>query len=141
MYEQKTPIWYWPISALALVWNALGVMVYLQQAFMSEEDFKNLDPAQQDLLTSQPEWITAAFAIAVFAGFVGCILLLMRKKLAVRMLILSFAAVVAQYTGFYLQGYWEGLSGAAMLMPILVPVVALALIFLARHFEQRGVLT
>lgn len=141
MFEQKPPIWYWAISALALVWNALGVMAYLQQAFMSAEDFKNLDPAQQDLLASQPQWITAAFAIAVFAGFVGCILLLMRKKIAVRMLILSFAAVVVQYSGFYLEGYWHGLSGAALAMPILIPVIALGLIFFARHFERRAVLT
>ena len=140
MNSAKAPIWYWMVSGLALVWNALGVIVYLQQAFMSVEDFRNLDLAQQDLLSSQPEWITAAFAIAVLAGFVGCVLLLLRKKLAVRMLILSFAAVAAQYTGFYLEGYWEGLSGAAILMPVLVPVVALALIFFARHFEQRTVL-
>jgi cation transport ATPase len=141
MFEQKPPIWYWAISALALVWNALGVMAYLQQAFMSAEDFKNLDPAQQDLLSSQPEWITAAFAIAVFAGLVGCVLLLIRKRLAVRMLLLSFAAVVAQYTGFYLEGYWQGLSGVTMTMPVLIPVVALGLIFFARYFEKRRVLT
>ena len=141
MNSQKAPIWYWMIAGIALVWNALGVMVYLQQAFMSAEEFRNLDPAQQDLLSSQPEWITAAFAISVLAGFVGCILLLLRKKLAVRMLILSFVAIVAQYSGFYLEGYWEGLSGPALLMPVLVPVVALALIFFARHFEKRAVLS
>ncbi|GAB5488631.1 MAG: hypothetical protein Pars2KO_22010 [Parasphingorhabdus sp.] len=141
MNSQKAPIWFWIVSSVALVWNALGVMVYLQQAFMSAGDFQNLDPAQQDLLSNQPEWITATFAIAVFAGFVGCILLLLRKKLAVRMLALSFVAVIAQYTGFYLEGYWEGLSGPALLMPVLVPVVALCLIIFARHFEQRTVLS
>lgn len=141
MSIQKVPIWYWIISGLALLWNALGLLVYLQQAFMSAEDFRNLDPVQQDLLSNQPEWITAAFAIAVLAGFVGCILLLLRRKLAVRMLILSFLAVVAQYTGFYLEGYWHGLSGAAILMPVLVPIVAMGLVFFARHFEKRTVLT
>lgn len=141
MNSQKAPIWYWAVSAIALVWNALGLMVYLQQAFMSAEDFRNLDPAQQDMLSSQPQWITVAFAIAVFAGFVGCILLLLRKKLAVRMFTLSCIAVFAQYTGFYLEGYWEGLSGVTILMPVLVPVVALGLIFYARYFEKRSVLT
>ncbi len=140
MNSGKAPIWYWIISGLALAWNALGVMVYLQQVFMTAEDFRNLDPAQQDLLSNQPEWITVAFAIAVLAGFVGCILLLLRRKIAVRMLVLSFVAVVAQYSGFYLEGYWEGLSGVAILMPVLVPLVALGLIFFARHFEQRAVL-
>ncbi|MEP2988760.1 MAG: hypothetical protein ABJN65_00510 [Parasphingorhabdus sp.] len=141
MNSGKAPIWYWIISGLALAWNALGVMVYLQQAFMTAEDFRNLDPAQQDLLSNQPEWITVAFAIAVLAGFVGCVLLLLRRKLAVRMLTLSFVAVAAQYTGFYLEGYWEGLSGVAILMPVLVPIVALGLIFFARHFERRAVLS
>ncbi len=44
MNSGKVPIWYWLVSAVALVWNALGVMVYLQQAFMSVEDFRNLEP-------------------------------------------------------------------------------------------------
>ena len=141
MNSTKAPVWFWVISGIALVWNALGVGAYLQQAFMSAEEFGKLPPGQQDLIANQPEWVTAAFAIAVFAGFVGCILLLLRKKLAVRILILSFVAIVVQQTGFFMEGYFQNMSGSALVMPIMIPVVGLALIFFARRFERSGVLT
>lgn len=141
MNSIKPPIWFWIVAGIASIWNALGVMAYLQQIFMSEEDFKALDPAQQDLISSQPDWVTAAFAIAVLAGFVGCLLLLFRKRLAVRMLILSFVAIIVQFSGFYLEGYWQGLSGAAIVMPVMIPIVALSLIFFARYCERQSILT
>ncbi|MGB5723645.1 MAG: hypothetical protein WBM39_04460, partial [Parasphingorhabdus sp.] len=78
--KTKAPIWFWVASAVALVWNALGVFAYIQQVLMSAEQFASLPQQQQDLLASQPTWVTAAFAVAVFAGFVAAIVLLMRKR-------------------------------------------------------------
>lgn len=141
MTAVKLPIWYWAVAIVALIWNGLGVGAYFQQALMSPESLATLDPAQQEMFLNQPFWITAAFAVAVFAGFAGSILLLFRKKLAVRMFILSLVAVVVQYTGFFMEGYWSSLSGAAMVMPIMIPLFALGLVFFTRHFEARGVLT
>lgn len=141
MNNVRPPILYWSICVVALVWNALGVGAYFQQALMSPEGFKNLDPVQQEMAINQPFWITAAFAIAVFSGFAGSILLLFRKKLAVRMFILSLVAIVIQFSGSYLKGYCNGLTGSALVMPIVIPVFALSLVIFSRHFESRGVLT
>lgn len=34
---QKPPVWFWIISVLALVWNAMGIMAYLGRAFATDE--------------------------------------------------------------------------------------------------------
>ena len=73
---------FWILSILALVWNLMGVLNYIGQAFITD-DMKALLPESQRLyMESVPSWATAAFAFAVFAGVLGCLLLLLRKKIA-----------------------------------------------------------
>lgn len=137
----KPPIWFWIIGVFALLWNAMGLGAYFQQFMMSAEAFAALRPEQQDLLVNQPFWLTAAFAVAVFAGFVGSILLLMRKRLAVRMFLLSMVAVFVQFGGLFLAlGYADILTGAEWIMPILVPVLAIGFYLYARKIEQQAIL-
>lgn len=142
MTEQaKTPIWFWIIGVFALLWNIMGLGAYFQQFMMSAETFAALRPEQQYLLVSQPFWLTAAFAIAVFAGFVGSILLLARKRLAVRLYLLSMVAVFIQFGGLFLAfGYADVLIGGEWIMPILVPICAVGLYLYARKTEQAGLL-
>lgn len=139
---EKAPTWFWAVAIIALIWNALGVGAYFQQMLMSAEDFAALPELQRNLLISQPFWATAAFAIAVFAGLAGAITMLMRKRIAVRIFFLSFVGVLVQYSSYViLDGYLEFIGSQGWVMPILIPVFALAFILLARKFETDGVLT
>ena len=139
--EGKPSISFWIVGVLALLWNLGGVAAYFGQVMMSAEDFAKLDPVQQEMITSQPFWVTAAFAIAVFAGFAGCIMLLFRKKIAIRLFWLSLIAVIVQFTGFFMEGYWQGMSGADLIMPVAIPVIAIGLILYSRHCERTGLLS
>lgn len=137
----KPPIWFWIIGVFALLWNTMGLAAYFQQFLMSAEAFAALRPEQQDLLVNQPFWLTAAFAIAVFAGFVGSIVLLARKRLAVRMFLLSMVAVFVQFGGLFLVlGYANILIGGEWIMPILIPVFAAGFYFYARKAEKEAIL-
>ena len=142
MTEQaKTPIWFWIIAVLALLWNIMGLAAYFQQFMMSAEAFAALRPEQQELLISQPFWLTGAFATAVFAGFVGSISLLLRKRIAVRLFLLSMLAVFIQFGGLFMAfDYANVLIGGEWIMPILVPVSAIALYLYARKAEQDAIL-
>ena len=56
---------FWIIGVLAIIWNIMGVMSYLGQAYMTE-DMRKLIPADQlAIIENAPAWATAAFAIAV----------------------------------------------------------------------------
>ncbi len=139
--KTKAPTWFWIIGVFALLWNAMGLAAYFQQFLMSAEAFAALRPEQQDLLVSQPFWLTAAFATAVFSGFVGSILLLARKRLAVRLYLLSMVAVIIQFGGLFLAlGYADVLIGGEWIMPVMIPICAVGFYLYARKAEQTGIL-
>ncbi|AXT59714.1 hypothetical protein D1816_04865 [Aquimarina sp. AD10] len=134
----KPPIWFWIIAILALLWNIMGVLAYLAQAYITDEAIASLPEAEQSFYNNMPAWVTAAFAIAVFAGALGCILLLLRKKIASILFILSLIGIVMQTTyNFFLQDFIV-LSGSRMVMPILVLLVAIFLIWFSKRATVKA---
>lgn len=67
----KPPVWFWVVSVIALLWNLLGVMNYLNLAFNQVALMEAMDQAQREVFEGIPAWATAAFAIAVFSGNLG----------------------------------------------------------------------
>lgn len=128
----KTPVWYWIVTILAFLWNVMGVIAYLGQAYMSDDVIAQLPQDQQDMYANLPAWYTAAFAIAVFAGALGCLALLLRKKMAYFILLISLIAAIVQmsYLAF-------GLKMANAMTPMII-VVGIALVYLAKHATKKG---
>jgi hypothetical protein len=129
---------FWIISAVALLWNIMGVIAYLGQAYMTEEVLKALPQSDQDYYSNVPAWVTGVFAIAVFAGLFGCVGLLMRKKWATILFVISLIAVIAQFIyNFFIQNFVE-ISGVKMIWPIVVLIIAVLLVFLSRKATKEG---
>ena len=80
-YLRKPSNLFWVISSIALVWNLMGVLNYLDQAFMTDKILETLPKEQQILYQDVPAWVTTAFAIAVFSETLGLLLLLLKKKM------------------------------------------------------------
>lgn len=129
---------FWIISALAILWNIMGVIAYLGQAYMTEEVLATLPKGEQEYYNNVPAWVTAAFAIAVFAGVFGCVGLLMRKKWATILFVISLIAVIAQFTyNFLIQSDME-VTTIHMIWSFVVIIIAILLIFLSRKSEKEG---
>ncbi|WP_179006971.1 hypothetical protein [Winogradskyella forsetii] len=127
----KPPIWFWIVSVLALLWNGAGVMAYIGRAFMTDDMIAQLPKEQQaEFLAEYPAWYTAAFALAVFCGALGCIALLIRKKWAHLLFIVSALAAIIQQVYLFIN---IEMTGAALVMPIMVIIVCLFLIWFARN--------
>lgn len=142
MAAKIAPVWFWIVGIVALLWNGMGVGAYFSQAMMTMDDLSKLRPEQQELIISQPFWLTAAFAIAVFSAFVGAILFLFRKRLAVRMFLLSMIAVFVQFGGlFFMMDYANVLQDGEWVMPIMIPIFAVGFWLIARRAEQDVLLT
>ncbi len=134
----KVPKWFWVVSIIALIWNLMGVMAYLGQAYMTEEALAALPEADQNFYNNIPAWVTAAFAISVFAGVIGCIGLLLRKKWSYLLLLISLITVLAQTIyNFFVQDYVE-LSGQRMIMPIVVIIIAIFLVWFSKDAKTKG---
>jgi hypothetical protein len=71
---------FWAIGAAALIWNVLGCMNFFSQ--MNAEAVAGMPESYRAIVESRPAWATGAFAIAVFGGALGGLLLLLRKSAA-----------------------------------------------------------
>ncbi len=130
----KPPVWFWIVSVLALIWNGIGVMAYLARAYATDEMIAALPEEQQaEFLAEHPAWYTAAFAIAVFAGALGCIALLLRKKMAYILFVLSGLSAVIQHIYLFMN-----VDIPSMVMPILVIIVCLFLIWFSKNSINKG---
>jgi len=75
------PHWsFWVICVVSLIWNAMGCMNFIMQ--MNPAILANFPEAAKSLVATRPIWATAAFALAVFGGLVGDVLLVLRKPIA-----------------------------------------------------------
>ncbi|WP_425392359.1 hypothetical protein [Ekhidna sp.] len=135
----KPPTWFWVVSILALIWNLLGVGAYLSQAFTPDDVIAQMEQAMQDLINDTPAWVTAAFAIAVWGGALGCILLLLRKKLAQTVLILSLAGIVVQmFYNVFISNSMEVYGPGGIIMPIMTLGIGIALVLFAKKGISAG---
>jgi len=132
----KPPIWFWIVSVIALVWNGMGVNMYLQQAY-DTESFKAMYTAEQlEMAYNTPSWVTAGFAIAVFAGLLGCVGLLLRKKWAKSLFLLSLlGAAMSNVYHLFMSKAIELYGAEAVVMPIVVIVIGIFLIW----FSKKGI--
>jgi len=132
---------FWIIGIAALLWNLMGVYKYLNQAYMTDEDRAALPLEQQPLYENIPAWVTGAFAIAVFGGTLACILLLLRKKLATTMFLVSFIAVIAQMGySFFMSDTASQIGSVGYIMSGMVIIIAAFLLWYSRKKESAGIL-
>jgi len=133
---------FWIIGVVALLWNLIGVASYIMNVTMSEEALAAMPEAEQALYTSVPTLVTSAFAIAVFAGLLGCVLLLMRKSLAYPVFIISLVAIVIQ-AGYnlFISSALEVLGATAAILPVLIVTVAAYLVWFTSNAKKKGVLS
>ncbi|TYP98924.1 hypothetical protein C7447_102242 [Tenacibaculum adriaticum] len=131
---------FWIIAVVALLWNASGVNMYLQQAY-GTDSFKAMytDEKVLEMVLNTPSWVMAAFAIAVFAGLFGSILLLLRKKLAKPVFIVSIVGIVVQvFYNVFISNSIEIVGTSAVVMPIVVLLFGVFLIWYTQKADAKG---
>ncbi len=133
---------FWLISAVALLWNLLGFMLYLVQVTATPETLASAyTPEQVELLLAVPAWATAMTAVATTAGVLASILLLLRRSLATPVFVLSLLALIGQdlYT-FAMTPTLEVFGPQVAVIQAIVLVAAVVLIWYARRMQNRGIL-
>ena len=136
----KPPIWFWIVSVIALLWNGSGVYMYLIQAY-DTESFRAMypDPEMLEMASNTPAWVTAAYAIAVFAGLLACIGLLLRKKWAKPLFLVSLlGAVVSNLYHLFISKAMELYGAKVVIMPIVVIVIGIFLVWFAKKGIAKG---
>lgn len=138
MPTTKPSIAFWIISAIALLWNLMGVNQYILMAYKSDAVRNGLSSERLALIDATPTWATAAFAIAVFAGALGCLALLLRKKIAYLLFVISFIAVVVQNIDAFMRFNISEFNAIELSMTIMIPLFALFLIWYSKSCEKKN---
>ena len=136
---ETVPKWFKPVAIVALLWNLLGCAAYLADVMLTPDDIAKMPPAQQALYAARPAWAVAATAFAVWAGALGSIGLIMRKRWATFVLIVSLFGVIVQDAALFgMTGAATEAGSAALAMQGLVLVIAFGLVLLGRRADQAG---
>jgi hypothetical protein len=140
--DSKPTATFWIVGAAALVWNLIGLVAYISSVTISPEAMAKMTVEQQAFYSGTPTWATAAFALAVNAGVLGSLFLLLRKAWAVPMFVLSLVAIVVQNIDAFVLRDAFGISGInGVILPALIFVVAVALLIYARGVKEQRWLT
>ena len=139
----RTPWHLWVVGVPSLLWNGFGCYDYTMTNLRGEahlRDFGFTD-AQIAYFNGLPAWMTAAWAIGVWGGLLGSLLLLLRRKLAVPAFAVSLLAVVASLIhGFLLSDMAEVMGTQASVMQVVIFVLAAFLLWYSSRMAKRGVL-
>lgn len=128
------PGWnFWPVVILGLLWNLMGCMNYVSQS--NPDVVATMPESYQLLIDGRPAWATGAFAISVFGGAVGCILMLLRRAVSVPVLAISLLGTVVVLIHAVMV---SGLTSQVVTTTGMSVVVAIILLWTAQSARGRG---
>ncbi len=137
--QTTIPPWFWIVTSVALIWNIMGVGAFIQQATLTPEDLATMTAAQQELYISTPDWVNWIFAISVFGGVLGCLLLILKKAIAKIVLIISFVAVLIQMWFIFIGSKAvDSFGPGGALMPVMIVFIAAGLVWLSLSSAKKG---
>lgn len=137
----RTPWHLWLVGGLALVWNAYGVWLWWRQVVDGAAYLATVSAAQARLIDQAPIWADVAYGLSVWAGLLGAMLLLSRRRLGFNAFVASLVGLIANLVYVY------GLAGGASVIPAgqqafsgVILAVVVAEIVYARWLARRGLL-
>jgi hypothetical protein len=137
--QSAVPIWFWIAAVLALLFECLGCYFYLAEVMMTDTQIAALPIDQGAMLAARPAIYYAAFAIAVWVGLAGTVFLLMRRKLAEPLLLVSLVGVIAQFGIAVLTPAMSQVTpDSAYTLPIVIGVICYGIYMLSRTARNRS---
>lgn len=104
---------------------------------ITEEALQAMTENERAMIENSPTWLLFAFGIAVFTGVGGCIALLMKKKAAYLLFVVSLITSVLQmgYSASIAMGMEDGTP--MLIIAFLVIVFCVFLVWLAKHATKK----
>jgi hypothetical protein len=138
----RTPAHLWIVGILSLLWNCFGCYDYLMTNLKNAAYLSQFPRDALSYWESLPTWLTAFWAIGVWGGLAGSILLLIRSRYSVWAFGLSLVGAIVGI-GYQLfmttmpASMKEGMMG---IIPWLVIVIAAFLAWYSWSAEKKGLL-
>lgn len=143
MNEQTTatPWHLWAVGAVALLWNCIGAFDYTMTESRNVAYLAPFTPEQLAYFLALPKWVVATWAVGVWGGVLGSLLLLLRQQRAPQVFAVSLAGMAATFFHNYILS--DGIrimGGGAVVFSAVICTVGIALLLYTRHMATAQVL-
>lgn len=119
---------FWLIAVFGLLWNVGGIINYMMQ--MKPDFVASMPETHQTIINGRPTWATGGFAVGVFGGTIGCLLLMLKKPLAGLVLMISlvgiFVTMIHTLNALVASGE---VSVGVILQMVILPILVANLLF------------
>lgn len=135
------PTWYWIVSGILLLWNAIGCFACFSQMTASPDKIAKLPEGQRAAWLAMPTTAKAGYVVAVAAGLLGAVALLLRCAAAGPLFLASLLGVIVQFGWFFM--VYRGASRfglSSLAFPVFIAMVAVAQIGFACCARTMGLL-
>jgi hypothetical protein len=124
------------------LWSAIGAFDYVMTQTKNARYMSAFTPEQLAFSYGLPAWVVSAWAIGVWGGVLGALLLLVRRRLAMWVFLASLIGVVVTTFRDYVFANGMAVMGDAFSLGFtaVIFLVALGLFVYARAMRKRGVL-
>ena len=138
----RTPVHFWFVAVAALAWNAYGCFEYLMTMLRNPAFMAKVPADQLAYMNGLPAWLTGCWALGVWGGLAGSLLLLIRSRYAVWAFALSlFGAIVGLgYQKFMLSMPASMTTGAMAILPWVIVLFCAFLAWYASNAAKTGLL-
>ena len=128
--------WYWVAAAASLLFMLLGCAVYAMHIYT---DPSTLPLDQRAMFEAEPLWVTTAMGAASLIGVAGAVMLLLRRKAAVPLTLVSLICALVWFAGlFAAPRLRDVLSTNDIAISLLVVALSWTIFWFARHSRQWG---
>ena len=138
----RTPWHLWVVGVFALLWNSFGCFDYTMTQTRGDAYLTSMGmtEAQMAYFNAMPAWTHGAWAIGVWGGALGAIMLLLRRKWATPVFVVSFLGWLAG--AVYAFGMSNGLEAMGPMWPMQIVIGGACVFFIwyVWMMEKKGVL-
>lgn len=134
--NSAVPAWYWAVALAAILFEGSGAFLFGNSLML---DPSTLPIDQRAVYDATPQWMTIAWAVAIGAGILGAVGLIVRRRFAEPLLLLSLIAVAVQFSGLFLVRQLREITPEDhLLIPVIILILAYAFWQTAKLAKRRG---
>ncbi|TPE58650.1 hypothetical protein FJQ54_16495 [Sandaracinobacter neustonicus] len=138
----RAPMHLWIVGGLGLLWNGFGAFDYVMSKLRGADYFREMGMTEAQIAYAQsyPMWMNIVWAVGVWGGLLGTVLLLLRRRAAAPVFALSLAAFLLSLVYTYLLSNGRGVMGEGAYMQLVVLAGCLFFVWYSRAMARKGVL-
>lgn len=138
----RTPAHLWITGALAAIWNGFGALDYTMTQLRHPAWMAQMTAEQRTFLDTAPYWLDATWALGVWGGLIGAVLLLARSRYATAAFVVSLLGLAGNTLSQILPSKPSPHldSGAGLVLHLAVWAIAVLLLVYALRMRAKGVL-